>query len=164
MSAARIIPDLSSSDLARFLSKIEIDLTHSYNGLACWRWTGTTAGPGYGQFSLRCRNVYAYRVSYNLWIGPIPEGLEPDHLCRFRPCICPEHLEAVTHRVNVLRGDAPARLAALSAARGAAVTHCVNGHEYTEANTYSRPSGWRMCRACHRERERKRTIRGRRAP
>ncbi|HEY1740016.1 MAG TPA: HNH endonuclease signature motif containing protein [Acidimicrobiia bacterium] len=86
-----------------------------------------------------------HRVSYELSIGPIPGGLEIDHLCRERSCANPEHLEAVTRRENVLRSDSVA-------AHRARQTHCVHGHEFTAQNTY-RHQGRRYCRACRSRRD-----------
>ena len=80
--------------------------------------------------------------------GPIPEGLELDHLCRVPACVNPLHLEAVTHAENMARGI---RFDVGAAQR--AVTHCPKGHPYSEANTY-RYAGERACRACVRDRKR----------
>jgi hypothetical protein len=85
-------------------------------------------------------------VAYELFVGPIPEGLELDHLCRNPSCVNPAHLEAVTHRENVRRGD----LHLVFGSR----THCTMGHEFTDENTYPRPTGGRGCRECRRERVR----------
>lgn len=109
----------------------------------CWPWTGSTNGFGYGRLSLGGRYVYAHRVAYECEVGEIPEGLVLDHLCRNRLCCNPAHLEAVTHRVNILRGTSPA------AARAAA-DFCHRGHPFDETNTYVRPSGQRTCITCQR--------------
>jgi hypothetical protein len=85
-------------------------------------------------------------VAYELAIGPIPEGLTIDHLCRNRGCVNPAHLEAVTNRTNLLRGDG---IAALNARK----THCKRGHEFTPENTYVWREGTRACRACHTAQE-----------
>lgn len=76
----------------------------------CWNWTGNKTGPeGYGRFYPGGKTgVLAHRFAYQLLTGTIPEGLVIDHLCRNRACVNPSHLEPVTHRVNTLRGEAPA--------------------------------------------------------
>jgi hypothetical protein len=110
----------------------------------CWLWTAGTTDGGYGKFNPTARRtVLAHRFSYELEIGPIPDGLTLDHLCRNRPCVRASHLEPTTQRVNILRGEG---VAAINAAK----THCDNGHEFTEANTrYT--STQRVCRICARE-------------
>lgn len=120
---------------------------------ACWEWPGTISAAGYGTLRSGGKKVYAHRLSYELHKGPIPCGLEIDHLCRNRKCANPAHLEAVSRRENILRGDGP-RLLAM---RHAAKTHCPAGHPYDEANTSrDRLSRKRKCRACDRERARRR--------
>jgi hypothetical protein len=104
----------------------------------------------YAQVMIDGKQYGAHRVSYEFFREPIPEGLAIDHLCRVKNCVNPWHLEPVTMRENVLRGDTiPARHANL--------THCPRGHAYDEANTRVH-KGKRYCRACQRERwhERKR--------
>jgi hypothetical protein len=111
----------------------------------CWRWMGYTQPDGYGRFrSAAGRTVSAHRFAYEMLVGPIPEGLTIDHLCRIRPCVNPAHLEPVTHRENVLRGETVT-------AANAAKTHCAQGHAYDEANTYTDAKGSRHCRSCNRE-------------
>lgn len=76
----------------------------------CWLWTAAKNGPGYGQFGLGTREdglVFAHRFAYELVVGPIPEGLVIDHLCRTPACVRPDHLEPVTMRENMRRGDCP---------------------------------------------------------
>jgi hypothetical protein len=107
----------------------------------CWLWTATTTPNGYGYFKVGGRMVLAYRWAWQELFGPIPEGLQPDHLCRTRLCVRPSHLELVTPRENTLRGVS-------FAARNARTTHCPRGHEYTEANTRLY-RGRRYCRACN---------------
>ncbi|MFL5911455.1 MAG: HNH endonuclease signature motif containing protein, partial [Gaiellaceae bacterium] len=115
----------------------------------CWLWTGTKHGHGYGIIkhgpAASRRSLRAHRVAYELFVGPIPEGLELDHLCRVRHCVNPAHLEPVTTRENLLRGET-------LTARHAAKTHCDNGHEYTPENTRVSARGWRDCRTCSCER------------
>ena len=69
----------------------------------CWRWTGTRDRSGYGQMKYQGRRPGAHRVSYELFVGPVPEGLELDHLCRSPECVRPDHLEPVTHAENMRR-------------------------------------------------------------
>jgi hypothetical protein len=87
-------------------------------GDLCWNWAGSIDVCGYGRLWDGTRTVRAHRFSYELLVGPIPEGLVLDHLCRNTRCVNPEHLEAVTHRDNLLRGFGAAakraRLVALS--------------------------------------------------
>ena len=81
--------------------------TEDENG--CWLWTGrVNKSTGYGEQA----NDLAHRLFYESLVGEIPAGLELDHLCRVHRCVNPSHLEAVTHRVNVLRGVAARRVAA----------------------------------------------------
>lgn len=87
----------------------------------CWRWTRALTTSGYGHFSLKNRYYQAHRLFYILFIGPIPDSLEPDHLCRNRACVNPSHMELVTHAVNGQRGErtflTPAQVSAIRAAR-----------------------------------------------
>ncbi len=113
----------------------------------CWLWIGRKNWRGYGEISIKNQFKKAHRFAYEFFIGPIPEGLEIDHLCRVRDCVNPEHLEAVTHRENVMRGNSPS-------ANAASKTHCPQGHPYDEANTLIGRNGWRYCRECRRNRKR----------
>jgi hypothetical protein len=113
----------------------------------CWLFTGQIDRGGYGLFWYEDRLRGAHRVSYELYVGPIPDGLHLDHLCRNRACVNPAHLEPVTNRENTLRGILPNKLK----------THCKWGHPYSEENTWTDPkTGWRQCRTCNRARDRKR--------
>jgi hypothetical protein len=116
----------------------------------CWRWTGFIDKGGYGRIQEGRRSgavLYAHRIAYEQVHGAVPEGCELDHLCRNRWCCNPDHLEAVSHRVNVLRGYAPTIQIHRS-------TTCSRGHEWNEENTYYIKGypGKRQCRACKRER------------
>ncbi|WP_205670220.1 HNH endonuclease signature motif containing protein [Amycolatopsis sp. CFH S0078] len=113
----------------------------------CWIWLAAKDQGGYGKFKAD-RLVQAHRFSYELAKGAIPEGLQLDHLCRVRACVNPEHLEPVTIRVNLLRGET-------TTARRASQTHCERGHEFTPANTYRKPNGCRNCRECRRDSDRR---------
>jgi hypothetical protein len=90
-------------------------------------------------------------VAWELARGPIPEGLEIDHLCRRRLCVNPRHMAVVTHRENNARGMSLSAIAARQ-------THCAAGHPFDDANTYRPPGApdTRMCRACMAIREAKR--------
>jgi hypothetical protein len=70
----------------------------------CWVWQKSILAVGYGCVRINAKTKYAHRVYYERLVGPIPDGLELDHLCRNRACVNPEHLEAVSHRVNARRG------------------------------------------------------------
>ena len=107
-------------------------------GDGCWEWTGGKTPQGYGMVARR----QAHRVVYELLAGPIPDGLVIDHLCRNRGCVRPDHLEPVTNRENLMRGEG-------ITAAFAAQTHCKRGHPFNDANTYRRPDGGRQCRACN---------------
>ena len=122
---------------SRFWSKVE-------KSSACWLWMANRVGNGYGQISVNGRKVYAHRLSYEWAKGPIPAGLDIDHLCRVLLCVNPDHLEAVTRRENLLRGNT-------LAARQVARTHCPSSHPYDEENTRIR-RGKRECRECGRVR------------
>lgn len=114
----------------------------------CWRWRNCVDKGGYGKVASKL----AHRISYEAFIGPIPEGLTIDHLCRNRRCVNPAHMEPVTNKVNVLRGISPS-------AKHAAKTHCVYGHELLGDNIYVDPKGRRVCRKCSRKRDSERYYR-----
>lgn len=76
----------------------------------CWLWTGSKNNKGYAQLGDNGRTRSAHRVSYELFKGEIPAGLQLDHLCMVRHCVNPEHLEAVTQSVNMRRSHLPASL------------------------------------------------------
>lgn len=112
---------------------------------SCWEWIGARSRPGYGLFAANGKSRFAHRYAYQLLRGPIPIGLELDHLCRNKGCVNPDHLEPVPHKENVLRGLAPS-------ARWAKSDRCLKGHLFTEDNTVIRgDGGGRRCRACQRE-------------
>ena len=109
-------------------------------GDGCWLWTATKNPNGYGTFWDGRKTWRAHRFAYELLVGPIPEGLQLDHLCRVRDCVNPDHLEPVTNAENTLRAYKS----------NGPKTHCKWGHEYTEENTIHRAINrkWRKCREC----------------
>lgn len=114
---------------------------------SCWVWTAATNPNGYGKIVENGHFLAAHRVSYEMLVGPIPKGLEPDHLCRNHPCVNPDHLEPVTHKENHRRG------------KWAMTSHCPQGHPYDAMNTVVEKDGWRKCRVCVNERARQYRVR-----
>lgn len=134
---------------ARFLAKVD------RNGPGgCWLWTaGRAGGRGgyeYGHFWFAGRQRAAHRVAYELFIGPIPDGLTLDHLCEVKLCVNPAHLEPVTSGVN------SSRSASNPSTINAAKTHCKHGHPFSGDNLLLRPDGGRACRECKRTEARER--------
>lgn len=124
----------------------------------CLRWTGAHTAKGYGQITVDGRHRPVHVLAHEAWIGPVPAGLEVDHVhargCRHRDCIEPSHLEAVTHAENVRR---TAEL----------ITHCPQGHKYTPENIQWRPPNRpgqprrRRCRRCSNDEQNARRARKR---
>ena len=73
----------------------------------CWLWTASLGTYGYGSVRFGGQSRGAHRFVYEALVGPVPDGLDLDHLCRNRACVNPDHLEPVTRRVNALRGAHP---------------------------------------------------------
>ena len=125
---------------------------------SCWIWTGQIDKDGYGCFNWEKQqreqgknsiSHRAIRFSYEFFIEPIPDGIPLDHLCRNRACVNPNDLEPVTTKENIKRGN--------TGINNAQKTHCPYGHEYTKENTrIVKKDGSRICKYCHRERERNR--------
>jgi hypothetical protein len=113
----------------------------------CWPWLGFKNHDGYGRMRLAGdKRVWVHRFSYELLIGPIPQGLVLDHHCCVRHCVNPAHLEPVQANVNVVRGFGPSGLNARKSA-------CKRGHEFVGRNVVIRVDGHRECRICMRLRE-----------
>lgn len=113
----------------------------------CWEWTGYVAKHGYGKVVRGSVEFYTHRVAYEMEVGPIPDDLVIDHLCRNTICVRPSHLEAVPSGINVLRGESPL-------AKNARKTHCKRGHLLDGGNVTYRKEG-RVCAVCRRERDRR---------
>lgn len=116
----------------------------------CWLWLGGEGGAHlrYGGFCTgsrtdgSVRTEYAHRWAYEHYVGPIPEGLQLDHLCRNTICCNPAHLEPVTASENIRRGTSPL-------AQRAKQTHCIHGHPLAGKNLLMRGNK-RECRTCRR--------------
>lgn len=134
--------------IERVLARIVID-----EETGCWLWQGALGHNGYGRTALRGREFRPHRVTYEHFVGPIPEGLTLDHVCHtndpqcflgndcpHRRCCNPEHVEPVTIGDNIRRGTGR-------------LTHCKNGHPFDAANTIQ-TAKQRQCRECSRERAR----------
>jgi HNH endonuclease len=145
---------MSASAIERFLRKVVVDEDPD----ACWGWTACTTH-GYGMFRFDdSRSGQAHRFSYELFVGPIPDGIQVGHRCHdksdcilgndcpHRSCTNPKHLILQTPRENTLSGRT---ITALNVVK----THCVKGHEYTDDNTYWFGPGkkHRSCRQCRRD-------------
>lgn len=129
---------LTPSVAERFWAKID-----ATNRATCWNWVAYRNADGYGKFGLNGKAVSAHRLSYTIHNGAIPDGLVVDHLCFNKSCVNPLHLEAITQRENMLRGDA---VNALNVRK----THCPQGHPYDGDNLIINRLGARLCRECQR--------------
>ena len=106
----------------------------------CWLWIGYQTPRQYGRILVDGHSRFAHRIAYALWKGPLTPDLTIDHLCRVHSCVNPAHLELVTQRENVLRGNAKAALLAQQ-------THCQHGHPLEGEFIYRRKNR-RICRVC----------------
>lgn len=132
----------AKNPLARVLAKVTVT---PFN---CWDYNGYRTRDGYGRAMWSRRLWLTHRMVYTLMIGPIPDGLVMDHLCKNTSCCNPEHLEVVTRSENTRRGTSWHGFAA----RQSAKTHCPKGHEYTAENIYrQRGKNGRSCKQCRRD-------------
>lgn len=123
--------DGSSLMRERILSKV---LPEPNSG--CWLWDAFVHPTGYAVLRADGKSQYAHRLSYEAFVGPVPSGLQLDHLCRIRSCVNPSHLEPVTPKENTRRG-----------LNMIPRTHCRKGHEFSDDNLYWY-LGRRQCRKC----------------
>lgn len=132
----------------RFWSKVDRDLGDTSR---CWEWRACV-DKGYGQFWLKGSRVLAHRFSYELSGLVIPKGLQLDHLCRNRRCVNPHHLEPVSQKENIYRGEGPT-------ATNSRKTRCPKGHEYDVQEVEVSGTVRRRCSVCLKENSRNRSRR-----
>lgn len=135
--------------MSELIDKI-MSLVEPVTESGCWIYLGNINDCGYGRIWVKGKEYRVHRITYEHFRGPIPSGLVPDHLCRVRCCINPWHIEIVTHKVNILRGESPSAIHAKK-------TNCPKGHPYTPENTISWNKGrgmGRNCRICVNLRQR----------
>lgn len=107
----------------------------------CWLWLGAMTTEGYGHICFEGRKIPVHRASYEVYVGPIPNGLHIDHICRVRCCANPTHLRPLTSRENVLCGIGPS-------AHNHRKSSCIHGHPFTAENTHVNKVGTRICKTC----------------
>ena len=131
---------LPDKDKQRFMSKVKVVID------GCWEWEGSTDRHGYGYFWFAGKIRKAHRFSYTLCMRDIPEGLTIDHLCRNPACVNPQHLEPVTQKENVNRGE--------RWTEEKRATHCPQGHAYAPDNAYiNADTGYKWCKICKLQRQ-----------
>ena len=131
--------ELDEKDLNRLFDKVNVGLPSE-----CWEWTASTTQNGYGQFRFEDKVYLSHRFMYCLINGGVDKNKVLDHLCRNTGCVNPFHLEEVSNKENVLRGEINGNIKK---------TECPQGHPYNEENTYHY-QGMRFCRTCRREQNR----------
>lgn len=139
------VDSLRPGRVQRFRSLVDL----SAGPWACWPWKGKVDRYGYGRFHFDGEMRGAHRFAVAIARGPIPAGLEVDHVCRNRLCVNPLHLAVVTHLENLRRANAHRPPATWP---HATATHCANGHEWTSENTRVSSRGRRYCMTCRANR------------
>lgn len=114
----------------------------------CWLWMGERNSHGYGRVSWRAQRMLVHRLVYEQVVGPVPDGLVIDHLCRVTDCCNPAHLEPVTQQENMRRGDHSTNH------RNRLKRECMHGHPLSGDNLYVTSTGNRQCKECKRQRKR----------
>ncbi len=127
--------------LERFYEKVVRSDTLFYNGTPCLLWTGGGTTDGYGQCYYQGRKYMSHKWHYEVTVGPVPEGMDLDHLCEHRRCLDPSHLKISTHQENLLRGNTVTGI-------NKRKTECLRGHPFDEKNTRIIPGIGRKCRTC----------------
>jgi hypothetical protein len=117
----------------RFMSKIKKTDT-------CWYWTAAKTKAGYGMYSIKHKLIYAHRYSYQMFVGELVANMELDHTCRNRDCVNPNHLEQVSHKENIMRGEAWNKFIRHNSLK----TKCPKGHNYDYI--YNGKRGCKKCR------------------
>jgi hypothetical protein len=118
---------MNEAEFMRFMEKIDVGEFYKND---CWSWRSTMASGGYAYWFFRGKQQKVSRIVYEHWKGRIPHGLVVDHICNNPPCVNPDHLQAVTQKQNVLRGNGPTAI-------NARKTHCKRGHKFTKKTIYT---------------------------
>ena len=118
----------------------------------CWESRGRAVTDGYSQVQINGKTKRLHRAMWELLVGPIPDGMTIDHICRNRGCCNPDHLRVMTQKEN--NESSPAYRATRSK-KDWSVTHCDKGHEWSDESTYVASNGHRFCRTCNRDSKRR---------